>query len=211
MEPTVTKTTCELYKLRGLPHLGWADIAIDAAAEHGRISVSSDWGNFANFWSHCGGPFKDFLASLDISYFAGKVGMDKWFDHEKTLKHLRRDILLGRRGEQGEPLSKDKARKLWDDIEYLEDEGNEQAFGMRLYENDDLYRRYDGCDFPIYTSIDPRFRAFWKDCWPVFLEYLKNEVAPTPCGGVCATRNEYEQGRCTLDAGHAGSCYQAGG
>jgi hypothetical protein len=211
MAPVVTKTTCELYKLRGLPHNGWADITIDAAEEHGRIQIASDWGNWSFFWSHCGGPFKDFLPGLDIGYVAGKFGANKWFDHEKSLRELKRDLLLGRRGEQGNPLSKEKARELWEEVDRLQDEGNETAFGMRLYNNDDLFSRYDGCDFPIYYGIDPGFRNFWRDCWPVFLEYLKNERPPDPCGKPCATQREYEIGRGILDVGHPGSCYHVGG
>lgn len=174
MAPVVTKTTCELYKLRGLPHMGWADISIDAAEEHGRISVSSDYGNFANFWSHCGGPFKPFLASLDIGYFAGKIGMNKWFDHDKTMKSLRSDV-LGWRKEK--TIDKDLAREFWDKLEELQYEGNEHAFCNIAYNCDPLWARYDACDFPLYYTIDPMFRNFWENCWPVFLKALEDENA----------------------------------
>jgi hypothetical protein len=32
---------------------------------------------------------------------------------------------------------------------------------------------------------------------------------PPRCGKICATRQEYEEGRCTLEEGHAGSCHDA--
>lgn len=38
--------------------------------------------------------------------------------------------------------------------------------------------------------------------------YLKDEE-PGPCRKPCATRQEYEIGRCTLSAGHVGGCHDA--
>lgn len=205
MAPVITKTTCELYKIRGLPQLGWAGISIDAAEEHGRISVSSDYGNFANFWSHCGMPFKKFLANIEIGYFAGKVGLDRWFDHERTVKELRTDILQRRR-ERG--LTKEVAALAWDKVvNELAYESNEAPFLAIAYNCDALWGMYDGGEFPIRTTIDPMFQSFWKNCWPVFLEYLKQEeLPPELCRNPCSTRNEYEVGRCNLPVGHAGGC-----
>ena len=209
MAPVITKTTCELYKLRGLPHMGWADISIDAAEQHGRISVSSDWGNFANFWSHCGRPFKEFLAEIDIGYFAGKIKMNEWFDHEATVKGLFKNVLQWRR--EGE-IDKENARLMWSKIDDLQYECNENAFTLTAYEDNRLWTRYDGGDFPILHGIDPMFRSFWQDCWLFFLEYLKTENDQLPrCGKTCATINEYEVGCCSLLAGHTGVCYQFGG
>lgn len=41
-----------------------------------------------------------------------------------------------------------------------------------------------------------------------FIQIAKrHEIDKIHCGKICATRNEYEEGRCTLIKGHSGSCY----
>ena len=73
---TVTKSTCEVYKLRHECGMYWADITLDCASKSGRIQIASDYGSWQNFWSCCGCSFKEFLTRLDMQYTAGKFGAE---------------------------------------------------------------------------------------------------------------------------------------
>lgn len=106
-----------------------------------------------------------------MHYFAGKIGKDNWFDHRKTIKGIRLDIIERRKSDT---MTKDLARELWHVVDGLEDESNETAFTAMAYECDELWKMYGG-DSPAQYGIDPGFRNFWAICWPVFLEYLKTE------------------------------------
>lgn len=49
-------------------------------------------------------------------------------------------------------------------------------------------------------------RAFEK--MKLFRHWMNEESGSKDrCGKICATRNEYEEGRCTLPLNHVGSCY----
>src|SRR5665648_835244 len=90
---TIEKTTVECYKIRHKSGMYWADITIDSLGKQGRISISSDYGNYANFWGACGCEFKEFLTGLNLGYAAGKFGADRWFDLDATLKGYKRDLI----------------------------------------------------------------------------------------------------------------------
>lgn len=173
-EPTITKSTCELYKLRGLPHSGWADITIDAADHHGRIQIASDWGNWSYFWSACGGPFKEFLPHISIDYTAGKFGADSWFDAEATVKTFKQYVVQNQRS--GE-ISKETSKAITSELQWLDGLSRRDEFCAAL-ERDctELMRMYEYMP-DMQTDIHPMFRNFWRDCWPVFLAELASETA----------------------------------
>lgn len=174
MEPTITKSSCEVYKIRNLPGSAWANITIDAADEYGRLQIASDYGDWQHFWSHCGGPFKKFLPKLEIGYVAMKFRADERFDIDRAVQHYNRDIRNARRG--GE-IDKETARSMWKTVESAEMNGDFQAFFAEVLRDHDLCAFYDGMP-PHYTMIDPLFRRFWDEAWPIFLAEIAKETSP---------------------------------
>lgn len=170
----VTKTTCELYKIRELPHSGWANITIDAAGHHGRIMIASDYGDWQYFWSHCGMPFKEFLQGLDSGYVAGKFGCgNSYFDVDRTVGRYKADIIERRRDDG---MTKAAAREVWGELTWLTSSQLPEFCLMLEREGRAVMRFYDGTP-PLVQTVDPWFRNFWRDCWPVLLETLAAEKA----------------------------------
>ncbi len=170
----ITKTVCELYKIRELPHHGWADITIDAAEHHGRIQIASDWGNWSYFWSHCGGPFKELLPSLEIGYVAGKFGCGRWFDEDKTLESYRKDVIRYRKNGT---LDRHDAKQLYREISYLEGNSRESHFCTALERDAPALMKFFEYAPNLCYGIDPMFKNFWRDCWPVFLDTIRAETS----------------------------------
>jgi hypothetical protein len=175
---TVTKTTVECYKIRVDNEFDWADITIDANGTKGRISISSDFGSYANYWNACGIPFKDFLAKIGIDYAAGKFGADRWFDYEATINHYKEQVLEYRRSES---LTALEARKAFNEIKLLTDCTSETEFCSTLSGScDALMKFYDYCPNLVRT-ITPQFKSLWTRIWPVLLrEFEKEKLELTP-------------------------------
>lgn len=72
----VSKSTVDAYNLR-LPHGYQCQIIIEEQEKAGRVTIVSEFGNWSMYWGACHIPFLDFLADLDIEYFATKVGEKK--------------------------------------------------------------------------------------------------------------------------------------
>jgi len=168
----ITKTQAELYKIRFENSFKWADITIDHNGNTGRISISSDYGNWANYWGAAGTSFKKFLIGLDMYYFAGKINASKWFDSEKTCKNYKRLILEGRKRED---FTKQEARDMYDEIKELEYCDNAPEFGHVMLQSSILHKLFDGSP-DLSTDVDPQFRMFWKEIWPFFVLHLKKEM-----------------------------------
>lgn len=169
----LTKSTAEVYLFNEMPRFVWAKFTVEDLGGRGRISIASDYGNWQYGWPACGNSFKAFLCSLNIGYVAGKFGAAQWFDHERSVKQVKQDLLSARR----DWLSKEDAREMWKTVEDLEDAGNETAFGTTIYNSDKLFQLYDGAEMPILTSIDPCFRRFWEECWSLLVTEFKREQA----------------------------------
>lgn len=172
-KPIITKKVVECYQLRGVNQSsGWADITIDAAGSRGRVSISSDYGSYQNYWNSCGKPFKKFLLDLNMEYAADKFGADRHFDHAGTMEIYRLSVLERRRSEG---ISKEKARKVWDEIKSLNTCWYEEDFKSKLNECSNLLAYFDWC--PEFSrGVTPRFKKFWKECWLVLCEELKKEI-----------------------------------
>ena len=175
-EFTIEKTTVECYKIRH-DYGYWADITVDSQGSKGRISISSDFGNYANFWGACGSSFKKFLIDLNLDYAADKFGADRWFDQENTLKGYRIHILDYRKDET---ISAQLARLLWNEIEELEECSSKSEFEITISNCSNLMRLFDHCP-EIDYGITPQFRKFWDLVWPVFIDQIKSEMIPQPC------------------------------
>ncbi|WP_281991224.1 hypothetical protein [Aquimarina aggregata] len=162
----VSKSTVECYKIR-CDSFYWADITIDASGNQGRIQIASDFGNWQNYWSACGMPFKDFLKKLNIGYFASKVGADKWFDLDKTIEGLREHV-------NDYAQDKDLKDGLKKELSYLELSDGKDEFIHKMYESNLLMDMTDQCPDMVY-SIEPSFQRFWDELWPVFIAETTNE------------------------------------
>lgn len=169
---TISKSNVECYKLRHESGAYWADITIDSKGNTGRIQIASDFGSWQHYWGACGKPFKEFLITLDIQYFARKVGEGKWFDFHKTILQYKEYVLHERRKEF---IEADKARKMFDEIKII-DENGEGGFMQVMY-NDcpALMNEFDHCP-DTRTDISPSFRKFWEMTWSVFIKMLKEEI-----------------------------------
>ncbi len=168
----ITKTQVECYKIRYEKQDYWADITIDSGDNSGRLSISSDYGNWAYYWGSCGKSFKEFLISLNIHYCAGKFGCDRYFDSEATIKLYKRQILQERRIDC---ISQEEAREMFNEIKELDDCDDESYFIHKMFESHKLMRYYDGCP-DIVKIISPSFKRFWDKPWKDFVDQLKKEI-----------------------------------
>lgn len=173
-EFTIEKSKVECYKIRH-PKTGmyWADITLDVMDKQGRISISSDFGNYANFWGACGsGGFKDFLTKIDQWYAGDKFRADQWFDLDATIEGYKRQVLFSRH--EGH-IKAERARDIFNEIKELEGCSGESEFVGQMWNSNELMRFYDGCP-EMTRTITPRFRKFWETVWPVFIDQLKQEI-----------------------------------
>lgn len=176
---TVSKSTVESYKVRGLQWGGWADVFIDDNGKRGTISITSDYGDWTYSWSSCGVTFKEFLCQLNISYTAGKFGCSNHFQLDETVKGWKKRVLEARRQED---IDENLARELWGEINEVEYESDGSSKGIEhmLYHSKELLSFLDySPDFS--TTIDPGFKAFWERVWPhVTTAFKAEQKASTP-------------------------------
>lgn len=181
----ITKSKIDVYKIRQPDGFGWADIAIDAGWLESsrdkqncfRISISSDYGNWAFFWSHPGKCWRKFLISIDMHYAANKFDASKWFDIEATARHLKAAIARKERA-RGEVTK--AAREAFSEIELAEEEyhNSKDLFFRHLAESEwqEYWGEYWLDQLEMITSVDPRFNTFWREIWPAFTDELKSEI-----------------------------------
>ena len=171
----ITKETIQLYKIREVGEMGWADISIDEGEQCGRISIASDWGNWQYFWGACGCPFKEFLVHLkkDIHYTANKFGAANWFDLDKTIEQIKREILNYRRLHE---ITAEKARTLYVEIKEIESECTNSIhhFYAVFHASETLSAWYD--EIPTHTGIEPSFKVFWEKAYLPFCDELQKEL-----------------------------------
>lgn len=167
---TVEKTTVECYKLRHKSGMYWADITIDSKLKGGRIQIASDYGSWQNYWGATCDNFKEFLISLDIHYAAGKFNADRYFDIEKTLLSY---IKLAEENK----FKFNKMLELKKEIHQLENYTHKEEFSINVFSCKTIMSMYEGCPEICY-DIDPGFKNFWANCWPVLIDELKKEIQP---------------------------------
>jgi hypothetical protein len=157
----VSKKKIDLYQLRDSKgEFCWADIAIDSGFDKSgdrernwfRISISSDYGEWAYFWSHPGDNWREFLCKVSMDYVAGKFDCDRYFDLEATVRSLKQDVINWRKDKE---CGKDAAREAFDAIETAKSDrvNNEIAFQDYLSE-----------------------QSGWADLWGEFIKHLNIEL-----------------------------------
>lgn len=111
------------YVLRKSP--GWAVVVIGS---DGYFSAVSDYGNYAFWWSaHGHDDFRKFLlrAKRSSDYFINCLSPKMEYDGEETVKRIKEEI-ISRRSDGS--ITRETARREWDDIEYYEVEESLHAF-----------------------------------------------------------------------------------
>jgi hypothetical protein len=174
--PTVTKSSVELYQIRfGDSSVGWADITIDAQGTMGRIQIASDYGNWQNFWGACGTDFKSFLGQINKDYAATKFGVEEWIDVAGTLRMYRELVIQYRRDGS---LEEEEAREIYDEIALLE-YASRTTLEREVDQTEHLSRFvYGMAGYPGYQyEPDAQFTHFWEKVWPVLLAEFAREKA----------------------------------
>jgi len=161
---SIKKTTVESYKVR-CDSFYWADITIDADGKMGRIQIVSDFGSWQNYWGACGCSFKEFLQKINIDYAADKFGAHKWFDLDRTIISLKERI---------NDYTDDK-EDLLKELESLESSSGKDEFIHIMHNCDEIMKMENYYPDMIY-SIEPGFKRFWKEVWPVFTNQLSKEL-----------------------------------
>lgn len=170
---TIEKSTVECYKIRHESGMYWADITVDSMGNKGRISISSDFGNYANFWGACGHSFKEFLTELNLYYAADKFGADKWFDLDKTINGYKQRVLEQRRNDE---INEVFAREIWDEIKELDQSSSKGEFEGMIWNSPKILSFFDHCPEMNY-GITPQFKRLWSTVWQIFIETIKLEIS----------------------------------
>ena len=172
MNYNISKSKAEIYRIRNIENswFAWADITIDENVESGRISISSDYGNWSYYWSSCGCSFKEFLCGVSIDYVAEKFRESHWFDQEATIQHLKHIIIEQRKQDD---LTEEEARSYYNlietDLEHIQDQ---TVFEIALHQSE--LSQIDEW-FEVSTNISPSFNQFWENPWQAFISQLKAE------------------------------------
>lgn len=168
----LTKSSVEIYRFRaqGAPY--WADVTIDSTpgSKAGRISITSDFGNWTSYWGACGETFKTFLARLDKNYLARNFGADRFFDAAETIRYYKevaKDVYDSR---------SEKYKKVMDQIAILEGSAERREEFIIILQRDCplIFEMYDGGP-DLHTSLDPGFVNFWAHIWPQLLQAFEDE------------------------------------
>lgn len=165
---TVTKSTIELYKIRSVKNSYWADISLDPGDKSGRINIASDFGRWSNYWCACGSSFKKFLASINMEYAADKFDVDPYFDADMTLEAYRKSL------KDDSDISKEIAEEVLYQINSMKGIRLENEFVNTILYKSELMKYFDNRP-ELCRSIDPLFKMFWTEVWPVFLHELAKE------------------------------------
>ena len=162
-QTTITENQVTVYKIRRGNKTGsWADITLD----NGRISISSDYGSWAYYWGSPGSSFKAFLISLNIDYFAGKVGESNHFDHLATITNLRKRIDEYAFGEENLKTS------LLLEYKELINAHDENEFIAFMHRSENILTM-EGYHPDVVRTISPSFQRFFDGPWQEFIKHLK--------------------------------------
>lgn len=167
---------------------GWAICTIDDAA--GVLSIVSDWGNWSHRWSpeprHLGAPtLTAFLARGSTDYIADKLqgaGRGRRFSAELTVAAWRKTLCesrlaSGRRVEVVTKLSRDAARRIWDELEDLLELYDRSLFVDHAYDIDGVTRWITDVPYEdLETEQTPEDRALREVVLPALFEALRGAM-----------------------------------
>lgn len=200
-EASVTKSVMETYTVRNgferatIAVRCWSrpvkrhDDKPDDTYHCGEILINSSFGSWANTWTACGCPFKEFLTEVEFDYAFGKfMGASlRIYDGERTVRKLRSKIIDERRTHA---LDRDQARAVWDAIEENETELESSSrdycecmwriardLGITERSRHPLWGEFTEPFYCTEDCYDPQPVGFWREIWPHFIAELKRELA----------------------------------
>jgi len=173
----VEKTTSKVYTLRFDDHRDWF-IQATIIEERGYLALHTSHGDWQYRWGSPGMPFKQFLTTLDDGYLMGKLGQRNFFEGDKSVKQIKRDIIEKRKETD---ISAEEARSFYDFLV--------KPYGIDASSIEMFHRSFDeetGCNLiekiyesimyvPCYMDYDPSLRYFVENMWPSFTQALKDE------------------------------------
>lgn len=187
----LSRQPCDMYFV-WRPNRDWAHIIISPG---GLLSIVSDYGNYAYIWTNHGCPsFKHFLAEMkDPDYFLNKLcGGRKEFDPTRSLSLIRGtlDSLLAQEIE----VEYDGTKKIITE-ELIKDIVDEIGdFASECSESEDLFVERVLNEYPWLSDYaidgiavrvhDQMAVLFVERLWPLFIEKLKEELAPVAAAAV---------------------------
>ncbi len=141
------------------------ELLLDDSNGRGRVVVLALSAGKA--WTYCwplanrgtrgGGGLREWLAGCDISYVAGKLDADDWFDRAHVVEHVREDLhTLVRDG----VIEQERADEA---IEALQDVSDDVSWSRWGEEHDGILPDW----WETRTrGIDPEFRRAFAAVWP---------------------------------------------
>ncbi|WP_265658556.1 hypothetical protein [Francisella philomiragia] len=176
--PTYTKKLTETYTIKGENCL-WAKVNLDINKESVNVFISSDYGEYSNYWSSCGLEPKKFLSTLNKSYILKKFLTRNELnepDWDQRLKSCKQQIIDDRRDQE---VDAQIARAAWDELLDLFDDynGSEDIYWHTLTNNYYLSKIFHDWEYiPEETKISHKAELFYSDVWLPFEQVLIHEL-----------------------------------
>lgn len=176
----VTKTTTDIYHIRGKTAKGWStwgDVVLIFGEESVLVIAHTDFGTYGYYWSHTGPNPKKFLCEVDIHYAMNKLTSGNLYepDPEKYEIEIKKQIIEARFQYL---LTKEQARGAWIDMLDIlnEHQGGDILFHELInHEHFEIvFGDYDG--LPSATRVRPSCRGFWDHIWTPLTEQLSTEI-----------------------------------
>lgn len=177
--PTYTKKLTETYNFKGENCL-WAKVNLDINKESVNVFISSDYGEYSNYWSSCGLEPKKFLSKLNKCYVLSKfLTRDKLYEPDwcQRLKSCKQEIIRRRR-EYPEEVSTNTARIAWQELHDLFDSCQiDEIYWHELTNEYWLSKIFQDWEYiPEETKISHKAELFYSDVWLPFEQILIHEL-----------------------------------
>ena len=170
----ITKSMVERYYFK--ENWSYADIYI---SDDGSLLIRSDYGDYTYKWNSFGNDFKSFLINIGTNYLINKLGGSNAyvFDYNSTIKAIKDEIILSRKGISEISTYEAEAREIWNEINYLDLTYDKDIFYLNII-NTKFYRllcNNDPTYIPCRNIINPQLNSFINEIWSYFIEELKKE------------------------------------
>jgi hypothetical protein len=157
----------------------WAYVVADE--DTGLFSAHSSFGTFAHIWppQHRSAPLWQFLARLDLHYFAMKtLGTNgTCLDFDGSIETMKKEVLHYRRrgGDRG------LARDAWDHLESIEQTNSSDYLSVQVCDSTELLEAL-GDDWwgLVRNRTAPECEGFWRELWPSVLAAISPAEVTAP-------------------------------
>lgn len=175
MNAYAKKSTCDVYTLK-IPkeqnwRYLWAKIYVDS--QTWSFACLSDAGNFSYRWpteSHR--TFEKFISEIDMGYLCRKLNPRKYYNHQKTIRNLKKEI---KRALKEEEMTKQQADEEYRVIDSLEFESEDLTISS-LLDNSKYFSDYEYIEDYLEREFSPQVATFLEFIFPLFQKALKEEL-----------------------------------